>query len=60
MVQQKKKIEKKPEKKTSGKPARRLAAYLAGLDDDKKRLLRKVSGLLVGAFAVFTFIALLT
>ena len=60
MVQQKKKIEKKPEKKTSGKPARRLAAYLAGLDDDKKRLLRKVSGLLVGAFAVFTFIALLS
>ena len=60
MVQQKKKIEKKPEKKTSGKPARRLAAYLAGLDDGKKRLLRKVSGLLVGAFAVFTFIALLS
>ena len=60
MVQQKKKIEKKPEKNTSGKPARRLAAYLAGLDDDKKRLLRKVSGLLVGAFAVFTFIALLS
>ena len=60
MVQQKKKIEKKPEKKTVKKPGKGLTARLAGLDDDRKRILKKVSGLVVGAFAVFTFIALLS
>lgn len=60
MVQQKKKIEKKPEKKTVKKPGKGLTARLSGLDDDRKRILKKVSGLVVGAFAVFTFIALLS
>ena len=54
MAQQK----RKQEKKKTGRSGRSLMAWYSGLDDRKKRVCRKMAGLLSGALAVFTLLAL--
>ena len=49
---------KKQERKPARKPRKSLAAYFSDLDDNTRRILKKVAGLVVCAFAVFTFLAL--
>lgn len=52
---QKRKTEPKPAKKKSGK---NFLSYFSEMDESTKRILKKVAGLVAGAFAVFTFLAL--
>ena len=54
MAQQKKKQDRKPGKK----PGMSLSGYFAGMDERKKKVLKKIAGLVSGAAAVFTFLAL--
>ena len=55
--QQKKKTEKKSAGTPAVKPVRKPFSGLTSLDENKKKILRKVVGLVLGAFAVFTFLA---
>ena len=55
--QQKKKTEKKSAGTPAVKPVRKPFSGLTSLDENKKKILRKVAGLVLGAFAVFTFLA---
>ena len=50
--------ESQRKKAGNGKPKKGPLFRLPAVDDRKKRILKKIAGLLLGAFAVFTFIAL--
>ena len=50
--------ESQRKKAGNGKPKKGPVFRLPAVDDRKKRILKKIAGLLLGAFAVFTFIAL--
>ena len=48
---------KKQEKKTGENTGRRLFSYFSELDEEKKKVLKKIAGLLSCALAIFTFLA---
>ena len=57
MAQQKKRQEAKSVRKTEKKPGRKLFSGFSYLDENRRRVLKKVAGLVLGAFAIFTFLA---
>ena len=63
MAAVKKRPDRKPEKKPGKKnPAghvsgRSLSSWVVNLDESKKKVLKKIGGLLLAAFAIFTFLA---
>ena len=59
MAAQKKKQEKKQEKTPSREQSRRsLSSRFMNIDEGRKKVLKKIAGLLLAAFAIFTFLAI--
>ena len=59
MAAQKKKQEKKQEKTPSREQSRRsLSSRFLNIDEGRKKVLKKIAGLLLAAFAIFTFLAI--
>ena len=50
---------KKSEKKAPGReqPRMSISSWLKGMDEGRKKVLKRIAGLLLAAFAIFTFLA---